>query len=589
MKSQALIIFRTCFFSTLNAITDTKMVNLLLTISTLVLFSGVGASYANVEYSVDSFQKISALEGDFGSGLESPDLFGHAVADVGDLDGDGNIDIAVGAFGDDDGGFNTGAVWILFLNADGTVKSKQKISDTQGGLIGDLSTNALFGAYLASLDDLDGDGVTDLIVGNYGDDDGGFDRGAAWVLFLNSDGTVKAEQKISDLQGGFGGSLDNSDFFGRNVAKIGDLDGDGVTEIAVGAVQDDDAGVNRGAVWILFMNANGTVKTEQKISDTQGGFNGVLSNSDLFGQAIAGIGDVDGDGTTDLAVSASNADDGGLDRGAVWILFMNSDGSVKAEQKISDTQGGFLGTLDNSDLFGWSLSKAGDLDLDGVPDVIVGADGDDDGGVDKGAVWLLFLNANGTVKAEQKISATTGGFNGELENGDRFGSSITHMTDLDGNGVVDLVVGARTDDDGGNATGAVWVLFLKTNIVVPPPIGGSVTGIIPDSINCLNQMTSQNISFSPDSGSTSWNCEAQGLVAGPGDRIVMTVSGLVPRAFDFNKDGCIDISDVQLVIAEAQLAVPRIAYDVNGDGEVNIADARALVLLADNPGAAACY
>ncbi|MCI5121806.1 MAG: hypothetical protein D3908_11575, partial [Candidatus Electrothrix sp. AUS4] len=362
---------------------------------------------------------------------------------------------------DDDGGFNTGAVWIIFLNADGTVKAKQKISETTGGFGGSLNTNALFGSYLASLDDLDGDGVTDLVIGNYGDDDGGYDRGAAWIVFLNTDGTVKGEQKISALQGGFNGSLDNSDFFGRSVAKVGDLDGDGVTEIAVGAVNDDDGGSNRGAVWILFMNSDGTVKAEQKISDLQGGFNGTLDNDDIFGQAIASIGDVDGDGVPDLAVGSAYDDDGGTNRGALWILLMNTDGTVKEEQKISSTEGGFFGILHDSDLFGWSVGRVGDLDMDGIPDLITGAPSDDDGGADRGAVWLLLLNADGSVKAEHKISATAGGFNSLLHDGDSFGSGVTRLTDLDGNGVLDLMVSARGDDDGGNATGAVWILFLE--------------------------------------------------------------------------------------------------------------------------------
>ncbi len=429
-----------------------------------ILMISTTTGKAATQFEVDAFQKISALEGNFGPGLNPGDLFGHAVTEIGDLDGDGNNDIAVGVFGDDDGGFNTGAVWIVFLNADGSVKSKQKISDTQGGFGPDLRTNAVFGAYLASLDDLDGDGVTDLIVGNYGDDDGGLDRGAAWIIFLNSNGTVKAEQKISDTQGGFGGSLHNSDLFGRDVTKIGDLDGDGVTEIAVGAVQDDDGGSNRGAVWILFMNTNGTVKAEQKISATQGGFAGGLDNIDNFGQATAGIGDVDGYGIPDLAVSAFLDDDGGTNRGAVWILFLNADGTVKNEQKISDTEGGFSGILDDSDFFGWSVSQTGDLNLDGIPDLVASAAGDDDGGSDRGAVWLLLLNADGTVKSENKISATAGGFAGVLADGDTFGSGVSLLTDLDGNGVPDLLIGARGDDDGGNVTGAVWVLFMARDL-----------------------------------------------------------------------------------------------------------------------------
>ena len=80
----------------------------------------------------------------------------------------------------------------------------------------------------------DSDSVTDLAVGAGGDDDGGVNAGAVWILFMNTDGTVASEQKISNTAGGFGGVLDSGDNFGRDVANIGDLDGDGVTDLAVG-------------------------------------------------------------------------------------------------------------------------------------------------------------------------------------------------------------------------------------------------------------------------------------------------------------------------------------------------------------------
>jgi hypothetical protein len=349
------------------------------------------------------------------------------------------------------------------MESDGTVKAEQKISETQGGFTGSLYTNAVFGADMGSLGDLDGDSLPDLAVGNYGDDDGGLDRGAVWVLFLNSDGTVGSHQKISDTQGGFGGTLSNSDLFGHSVVNVGDLDGDGVTDLAVGATFDDDGGPDRGAVWILFMNPDGTVKSEQKISATQGGFSGVLANGDQFGESVANLGDLDGDGVTDLAVGASEDDDGGPSRGAVWILFMNPDGTVKSEQKISATQGGFMGALDDYDNFGWSVGDLGDVDADGVRDLAVGARYDDDGGTGRGAVWILFLNSDGTVKSEQKISSLEGGFAGALDDGDYFGTSVVSMGDLDGDGGIDLAVGASHDDDGGSMKGAVWILFM-TNL-----------------------------------------------------------------------------------------------------------------------------
>ncbi len=67
-------------------------------------------------------------------------------------------------------------------------------------------------------------------------------------------GSVLSHQKISDTQGGFTGTLDDSDYFGRSVASLGDLDGDGVGDLAAGAWGDDDGGTDRGAVWVLFLD-----------------------------------------------------------------------------------------------------------------------------------------------------------------------------------------------------------------------------------------------------------------------------------------------------------------------------------------------
>ena len=127
---------------------------------------------------------------------------------------------------------------------------------------------------------------------------------------------VLFHQKISSTAGNFSGPLDNNDWFG-NAAGLGDLDGDGFADLAVGAAQDGDNGTRHGAVWILFLNADGTVDRHQKINETNGGFDGELIDWAYFGWATEAIGDVDGDGVIDLAVGATGDTDGGIDAGAV--------------------------------------------------------------------------------------------------------------------------------------------------------------------------------------------------------------------------------------------------------------------------------
>ena len=400
-------------------------------------------------------QKVSQTEGDFLGTLSDGDTFGRSISVVGDIDGDQVDDLVVGAPFSDDGANSAGSVWILFLEADGTVKAQQKISASAGGFTGVLDEQDTFGASVAGLGDVDGDGTPDIAVGAIGDDDGVSQAGAVWILFLHPNGTVKGHQKISASSGGFTGHLDVFDFLGTSMASLGDLDRDGVVDLAVGAVLDDDGGENRGAVWILFLKADGTVKSHSKVSDTEGGFGGALDDGDRLGSSISPLRIYGSSGSITLAVGATLDDDGGTDRGAVWVLSLSSQGTVSSHWKISETSGGFTGVLENGDWFGNGVANLGDLNCDGVVDLAVGAP---NGGF--GAVWILFLGPGESVQLHQKIDHANGSFTGELELDDQLGWATAALGDLDGDGNVDLSVGARLDDDGGADRGAVWNLFL---------------------------------------------------------------------------------------------------------------------------------
>jgi hypothetical protein len=451
-----------------------------LALSTLLLLCGAPA--ASQGLSVTAEQKLSALAGGLVGTLDDGDFFGCALAGLGDLDGDGVGDLAAGARGDDDGGttsflFTRGALWILFLNDDGTIAGEQKISATSGGFGGTIDEGDEFGCAVTALGDLDGDGVVDLAVGARNDDDGGAsataNRGAVWILLMNADGTVKAQQKISATAGGFAGVLDDGDQFGGALAGLGDLDGDGTPDLAVGAVGDDDGGAGRGAVWILFLEQDGTVTSSAKLASGAGGM-AALDDGDAFGSALTSLADLDGDTVPELAVGALADDDGGggllADRGAVWVLFLTSSGAADATAKISATAGGFGGTLDNGDNFGAALGTLGDFDGDGLADLAVGADRDDDGGPNRGAAWVIFLNADASVKEEAKVSATAGSFSGALDDNDVFGAGLIGM-DIADDGSPELFAGARLDDDGGSARGAIWGMTLF-------PASGDATAVV---------------------------------------------------------------------------------------------------------------
>jgi len=262
-------------------------------------------------------QKVSMLYGNFSTfyTLETDDGFGTTAA-LGDIDGDGVVDLAVGSQNDDDGGADAGAVYVDFLKRDGSVKDAQKLSMLYGNFSSFYTLDAgdKFGISIRALGDLDSDGVTDLAVGAHMDDDGGTDVGSAYVLFLKTDGRLKNVQKVSMLYGNFGTfySLGASVHFGISVAGLGDIDGDNVADCAVGAYEDDDGSTDAGAVFIVFLKIDGSTMAAQKISQLYGNFNAFYTlSSDKFGFGLAALGDIDGDSTTEMAVGAYLDDDRG--------------------------------------------------------------------------------------------------------------------------------------------------------------------------------------------------------------------------------------------------------------------------------------
>jgi len=431
---------------------------------------------------VNSNVKISdGLNGFNPSGLDSEDLFGSSIANIGDFNGDGVQDLAVGARADENdtgGDSEEGAVYILFMYANGSVNSSVKISDGQNGFTpSGLGASDEFGHSIANLGDLDGDGVVDLAVGAMRDENSESREGAIYILFMYANGSVKSDVKISDGLGGFNPSaLGVNDGFGSSVANIGDLDGDGIIDLAVGAEDDENSESSEGAIYILFMYANGSVKSDVKISDGLGGFTpSNLDATDLFGSSVANIGDLDNDGVVDLAVGARDDEaDSDTEEGAIYILFMYANGSVKSDVKISDGLGGFNPSgLIFSDAFGSSIANIGDLDGDGVTDLVVGAEFDEAGVGSfnaKGAVYVLFMNSNGSVNSNIKIAEGLKGFNPSgLDTGDAFGSSVANMGDLNGDGITDIVVGARLDENGtggGGGQGVIYILSLNNLVNV---------------------------------------------------------------------------------------------------------------------------
>ena len=195
---------------------------------------------------------------------------------------------------------------------------------------------------------------------------------------------------------------------------------------------------------------------------------------------------------TDLAVGADMDDTGGAGRGAVYVLFMNADGTVKGSQKIAHATGGGP-NLTNDDFFGRSVASVGDLDGDGLSDLVVGANFDNTGGSDRGSLHVLLLNADGTAKSNHKIAHNSSGGPNLLDD-DNFGTSVAPLGDLDGDGFVDLVIGAEVDDTGGLNRGAVHVLFLK-EVNIDPSITSADAINLPENTTGVMTVTASDVNI----------------------------------------------------------------------------------------------
>lgn len=342
-----------------------------------------------------------------------------------------------------------------------TILNHYIIDSGDPALAGLLDSGDRFGRDFNPLGDLDLDGVPDFLVGARSDDDGFTDAGAVYILFMNTDGSVKSHTKISAITGGLteaGINLSAGQFFGYAVTAVGDLDGDSIQDVAIGARR-GGATADGGAIFITFLNRDGTVKAVQPITNTEGSLGQTLTSSDFFGEAATSFGVIDGFPT--LAVSNSFSDDGGNNRGAIYILSLNADGTAIPSKtvKISSISGGLGSGISNGDKFGGrDITLLGDIDGDRNIDIAVGAFSSDDG---RGAVWILRLNADFTVKAKQKIGQGVGGLQATLEIDDNFGHTVTSPGDIDGDGIPDLITSANKSDAGGTDLGELYYLYLN--------------------------------------------------------------------------------------------------------------------------------
>lgn len=487
------------------------------------------------------------------------DQFGRSVDVLGDLDDDGVPDLIVGASHSDDGDVDAGSVWILFMKANRTVRATQKISDTVGGLTYDLGASDQFGKSVCGLGDLDGDGVEDAAVGAARGED-------VYILLLNTDGTVKADHQIS---------RDTGDF-GYAVTPVGDYDGDGVVDLVIGD--------GLGDAFLYFLNADGTDKDSVEITgDAYGGTNG---HDDFFGVGVGPIGDWDGDGLLDVAVGDTAFDGGFDDSGAVHLLTFDVNGDVQTETLLYDGVDGLDLDLPSYPNFGRDVAVLDDLDGNGVPEIAIAcsecytsAEPED-----SGAVFVVFLDAGGNVLNYERISRLSGSLGVPLTEYDEFGISLANIGDWNEDGVDDLAVGARFDDNG---VGKLYLLMMNDGNGVPVDAGfratpSSGTGPLTVQFTDVSDGDVSGWDWDLGDGTTSTAANPVHTYAQTG---TYTVSLTVSHA---NGQSDTEVETDAIVVLDADVDFPRLGCGINPVGSLSVISGEpvigtTIVFGVDNP------
>jgi hypothetical protein len=319
--------------------------------------------------------------------------------------------------------------------------------------------------------DFNNDGFADLAVGVAGENLGATgNAGAVNILYGTASGLTGTGSRLftQDSPGVPGGS-EPGDGFGETLA-IGDFDGDGFADLAVGVTLEDlGAIVDAGAVNVLYGTTGGLTGTgSQLFTQDSPGVGSSAEGEDAFGGTIA-AGDFDGDGFADLAVGVWRENVGAAaNGGAVNVLYGTTGGLTgNGSQFFTQDSPGVSGVVEPDDEVGLALG-AGDFNRDRFLDLAVGAPGEDYGAADRGgAVNLLPGSAGGlTGNGSQLLTQNSPGVPGVAELGDNFGSAVA-VGDFGGDGFVDLAVGGAEDVGTAEDAGAINVL---------PGSAGGLTG-----------------------------------------------------------------------------------------------------------------
>jgi hypothetical protein len=324
------------------------------------------------------------------TGEYTNNYFGHSVGTAGDVNGDGYADVIVGAYG-----YSSfqGRVYVYYGGAGGL--------DATPAMTYTGETDSRFGIPVGTAGDVNGDGYADVIIGAYTYNSS---QGRAY-LYLGGAGGLGATSAVT-----YTGEAASNEF-GRSVGTAGDVNGDGYSDIIVGA---DAYNSYQGRVYVYLGGADGPGATP-----TVAPIGEAVSNH--FGNAVGTAGDVNGDGYADVIIGAYGYN---YQQGRAYVYHGGAGG-------LSTTPAVVLTGQAASD-FGSAVGTAGDVNGDGYADVIIGAYGYNS---NQGRAYV-YLGGAGGLSATPAVTLT-----GQAT-GNHFGWSVGTAGDVNGDGYADVIVGA---------------------------------------------------------------------------------------------------------------------------------------------------
>ncbi|MDP6933516.1 MAG: MopE-related protein, partial [Myxococcota bacterium] len=324
------------------------------------------------------------------------------------------------------------------------------LSEASYGFVGEAAFDYAY--HVAGSGDVDGDGYADLLVGAHGNDEGASYAGAAYLIVGAdlSDSTMDLGDSTYKFTG------DSTDYAGAGLAMAGDVDGDGRTDILIGSYGDDDGADTAGAAHLVLASSLDSDRIFE-LEDSDYKFTG-QDEDHYAGMSVSGAGDVDDDGFDDLLVGAHEYDHDDYDEGAAYLILGGSLGS-DSTMSLSEADHRFIGAYTYSEA-GTLVTHAGDLDADGLADIMIGAPGDRTGGASCGAYHLVMGASLGGATDFDLGDADHTIVGESWDSG--VGSKGAGAGDVDDDGFDDLLLGHVNDDTEGYNAGAAFLLLSSS-------------------------------------------------------------------------------------------------------------------------------